>query len=256
MLPMTPVMPLVSPATKTNASLGKHTMVVRVLWAAIIAGFISGLVVSAVQAVKVTPLILEAETYESGAEGHNHSDDGATDASGAEHSHGEGAWAPQEGLERYVFTTLANVLTSVGFALLLVAGYTLSRREVDWQKGLLWGAAGFAACALIPAVTLPPEVPGAAGAAVEIRQLYWAGIAIVSALGIACFALAKSPMVRIPGALLVLGPIFLFPPHAEGHGTVPPELAAHFVTASLGTAAIFWLVLGALSALFYKRFTG
>ena len=39
-------------------------MIMRVLWAAILAGLLAGVVVSVVQAVKVTPLIHQAETFE------------------------------------------------------------------------------------------------------------------------------------------------------------------------------------------------
>ena len=232
-------------------------MIMRILWAALVAGILSGVVITGVQAVKVTPLIYEAETYE-GA-GHSHGEEAATTSEGAHdhgaHDHGE-AWAPHDGFERIFFTGLANVLTSVGFAFLLVAGFTLSKREMDWQRGLLWGLGGFAAFALIPGVILPPEVPGAAAAAVETRQLYWFGIAGVSAVGLMLCFLGKQMALRMLGAALAVGPVFLVSPHGEGHGTVPPELAAHFVAASLGTAAIFWACLGGLAGHFYQRFMG
>ena len=45
-------------------------MTVRILLAAIAAGLIAGLLMTPVQAVKVVPLIVQAETYETG--GHDH----------------------------------------------------------------------------------------------------------------------------------------------------------------------------------------
>lgn len=222
-------------------------MIMRVLWAALLAGLLAGMVVSVVQAIKVTPLIYQAETFEVAA-----SD--AQDAS-EDHSHADGEhWAPEDGLQRFLFTGLANILTSIGFAFLLVAGFALSRREVDWQKGLLWGLGGFAAFALIPGIVLPPEVPGAAAAALETRQFYWISIAVVCSGGLSLFAFAKAALWRVIGAVVALAPVFIASPHGEGQGSVPPELAAHFVAASLGTAAIFWIVLGGLSGHFYKRF--
>ena len=53
------------------------------------------------------------------------------------------AWGPRDGLERMLFTTLANVLTAVGYALILTACYTLLGRPVNGQTGVLWGVAGF-----------------------------------------------------------------------------------------------------------------
>ncbi len=222
-------------------------MIMRVLWAALLAGLLAGIVVSVVQAIKVTPLIYQAETFEVATSGAQEGSDGQSLADG-EH------WAPEDGLQRFLFTGLANVLTSIGFAFLLVAGFALSRREVDWQKGLLWGLGGFAAFALIPGMVLPPEVPGATAAALETRQIYWVSIAAVSAVGLALFAFSKVTLWRVVGALVALAPVFIASPHGEGQGSVPPELAAHFVAASLGTAAIFWIVLGGLSGHFYKRF--
>ena len=43
------------------------------------------------------------------------------------------------------------------------------------------------------------------------------------------------------------------PQPARIGGPVPPELAGHFVAASLVTAAIFWCALGWLSGTFWQR---
>ena len=229
-------------------------MIARVLFSAILAGSIAGLIVSLVQMQRVTPLIQAAETYEVAAPGetaqssHDHGGDVA------EPGHHHDAWAPEDGLERIAYTWGANVLTGSGFALLLVAGFVLSRREVDWQKGILWGLAGFAAFSLMPGVILPPEVPGAAAAPLHVRQALWLGVAVSTAAGIACFVFGKRFHWRALGALLALAPVVIATPHGEGHGSVPPELAAEFVAASLGAAAVFWLCLGGLSGFFYKRF--
>ncbi len=149
-------------------------MIARALLVAILAGLTAGLFVTAVQMVRVTPLILEAEIYESGA-----AHDQATGAGGAADAAAAAAtadepWAPDDGFERTVYTLLANILTGVGFGLLLAAVFTLRGRPVGWREGVLWGLGGFAVFALAPAVGLPPELPGTAAADLIERQIWWA----------------------------------------------------------------------------------
>jgi len=55
---------------------------------------------------------------------------------------------------------LTDVLTGIGFALLLVAGFALAGRAVGWREGLLWGLAAFVAFTLAPSLGLSPEPPG------------------------------------------------------------------------------------------------
>ena len=194
-------------------------MIGRVLIAALLAGLVAGLAAAVVQLHKVTPLILEAETYEvAGGGGHSHGEETHDDGTGA---HDHVAWAPEDGFERSAFTILANVLIGVGWALLLVGGFVLSRRRIDWRGGLLWGLAGFAAFALLPAIVLPPEVPGAVAAPVAIRQALWLGVALSGAVGLACLIFAKTVAVRVLGAVLVVAPLFIGTPHGEGHGARP-----------------------------------
>ena len=221
-------------------------MIARVLFSAILAGLLAGLTVSLVQMQRVTPLIDIAESFEVASD-HGHGADEA--ASGQDRA----AWSPRDGVERIAFTWLANIVTGTGFALLLVAGFVLSRREIDWRSGILWGLAGFAAFSLMPGVVLPPEMPGAAAAPLSLRQALWVGVAASTACGIACFAFGGKPAIKVLGAALVLGPVLIAAPHGDGHGTAPPELAAAFVSASFGAAIVFWLVLGGLAGFLYKR---
>jgi cobalt transporter subunit CbtA len=159
-------------------------------------------------------------------------------------------------LERAAYTWLANSLTGVAFGLLLVAGFLLCRRDIDWRKGVLWGLGGFAAFALAPAVVLPPEAPGAVAASIPLRQGLWALIAVATAGGLALVVFAKPWGLRLLGLVLILAPLAISTPHGEGIGNLPPELSAQFVTASLGAAALFWVTLGGLSGHFYRRFLG
>lgn len=216
-------------------------MIARVLLAALAAGVAAGLAATALQAARVTPLIVEAETYEASVP--------AGDA-----AHEEAAWAPEGGLERHAYSLLANVLTGVGFGLLLVAGYALRGRPVDLRRGLLWGLAGFAVFTLAPALGLPPELPGSLAAELGERQLWWFATVACTGAGLAAVVFAGRLVWKLAGAGLILLPHVVGAPQPTGlGGSAPPELSAEFAVASLVTAALFWAVLGAVSGHLFDR---
>ena len=225
----------------------------RLLLTALVAGVVSGLVITAIQHFTTTPLIHQAEKFEHASSGHSHSH--KTDDATVGHDHGEGAWAPSDGAERLFFTSLTNLIAGVAFGLLLVACFALHGRELDGRRGVLWGLGGFAVFALAPGLGLPPEVPGSMTAALIDRQGWWFAAALATAAGLALLVFGKKPV------LIVLGIVVLAAPHVIGAprpdaatgGAVPPELAAHFVAASLVTSAVFWAVLGWTSGTVYRR---
>lgn len=230
-------------------------MIPRVLLVALAAGIVAGLAATGLQELRVTPLILEAEAYESGTA---HGDTEAT----ASHDHGEaghdhaaaGAWTPENGLERRAYTLMSNVLTGIAFGLLLVAGYVLRGRRVDLRQGLLWGLAGFAVFNLAPALGLPPELPGSIAADLGERQLWWFGTVAATGLGLAAIVFAPRWPWKLAGAFLVVMPHAVGAPHPPVMGgAAPPELAAEFAVATVVVAALFWLVLGATSGYLFDR---
>ena len=234
-------------------------MLKQILSTALIAGFCGGVAVSLLQMALVTPLILEAETYESGgandptaaSPGETHSHD--SDPGGQPHEHGENAWEPQDGMERTLYTLLANIVTATGFALLLCAGYALYG-QVDARQGVFWGLAGFAAFGLAPALGLPPEIPGSVSAPLFDRQVWWLATVAGTISGIALAVLGRKISLRVLGGGLILLPHLVGAPHPESYGgSAPPELAAHFAVATLVTGAIFWIVLGGLSGFLFQK---
>ena len=74
---------------------------------------------------------------------------------------------------------LANLVTAIGFGLLLVAASEFAGGIAGWRQGLLWGLAGFAAFTLAPGLGLPPELPAMPAAELVPRQAWW--IATVAA---------------------------------------------------------------------------
>jgi len=238
----------------------------RILITALLAGFLGGVVISVVQAFTTTPIILHAEKYENqSGTGHDHSGLQTArtprlmlvhETAPAAGSGAEEPWAPADGIERTFYTALANVLTGVGFALVLVACFALSGRRVDGREGVLWGVAGFAIVGLAPALGLPPEVPGAMAAELGARQAWWFLCVALTAGGLWMLVFRSGVAWIAGGIVLIALPHLIGAPRPENiGGPVPPELAGHFAAASLVTAAIFWCVTGWLSGTFWKRFS-
>jgi len=211
-------------------------MIARILLVAIAAGVIAGAFITAAQGVKVIPLIYQAETFENAA-----SEKAAEPAVPAD-------WAPEAGFERVAYTLVANVLTGVGFGLLLTAAIVFASFDISWIAGILWGIGGFLAFSMIPAIGLPPEMPGMIAADIVDRQIWWTAAAACAAIGLALLAFGKGLAFKVLGVVIIAIPQVVGAPHAnlsEASSSVPAELAAQYVVATLATTALFWLVLGA-----------
>ena len=131
-----------------------------IVFASVISGFIVGVIVTVLQQFGTVPLILKAEVFEKAAESHQTTDPHqASDSHQAapahdhaghdhEHEHAAEAWEPKDGFERNAYTAAANVLTGIGFALLLAGFFSVQSgatgESVFWHQGLMWGLAGFA----------------------------------------------------------------------------------------------------------------
>ncbi len=242
-------------------------MLWRMIQTGLFAGFLTALIYSVVQAFTVTPLIFEAEVYEQAAGGHSHGPSIHLHQDGERHLHDEGEaagnatpvaaepWEPADGIERYGSTFLANMFTSVGFAFVMVAAFAIRGKPVNMRAGLWWGLAGYAIFALNPSLGLPPEVPGAAAAPLEIRQAWWFGAMAATAIGLGLLVFAKPVWLRLLGVPVILLPHIIGAPHPTGiePGPVPPELASLYVVWALVTALFFWLMLGASAGEIYRR---
>jgi len=208
-----------------------------------VAGMLSGIFATAVQAVRVMPLILAAETIEKSAELAKH--EHAEEAGGAIAPHGHDAWAPQDGLERTFYTLLTNVLAGVAFSLILVAAILLTNSVLTLKAGLVWGLGGFIAFVLAPNFGLPPELPGMQAADLQQRQIWWVITVAATAGALLIFAFRQRPLWIIVGlALLLIPHIFGAPTPVIHDSQIPAELAANFAVATLVTSFLFWLFLG------------
>lgn len=240
-------------------------MIKRIAQTAGFAGLLAAIVLTLLQSLWVTPLILQAETYENAAPavevatGHKHADAAVAHDHEHDHEHGAGhshdgqAWAPEDGWQRVLSTGLSNLVVAVGFALMLAGLFTLRAPGRAWQ-GLLWGLGGFATFSLAPSAGLPPELPGTAAADLLLRQYWWIGTAAATAVGLGLLVFGRHVALRIGGVLLLALPHLIGAPQPAVHESLAPAaLADEFVLASLLTNALFWSALGLAAAWFFAR---
>lgn len=224
----------------------------RLFGAALVAGLLVGLLTALLQQFTTTPLIKAAETYEVSVPAHVSAPASAS-AVPTDHDHAE-AWKPAEGLQRFLSTSGASILISVGFALVLTALMALKGDRLSARTGLLWGVAGFAAVALAPAFGLPPELPGMPVADLSARQTWWFATVAATGAGFWLIAFSQSRIsIAVAVALIAIPHIFGAPVPPPGDSHLPAGLAARFVSVSLGVAAAFWCALGATSGFLFNR---
>ncbi|SDB41975.1 CbtA family protein [Bauldia litoralis] len=224
-----------------------------IVFSAFGAGLVVCVVISALQFFTTEPLILHAEQFEGTADsGHHH--DAATPA----HDHGDaGDWAPADGFERRAYTVLANLVLGAAVSLILLAAMVLRGDRIDARHGLLWGAAGFVAASLMPALGLPPELPGTPAADLVDRQVWWLATVVASAAGIALIAFGRHWAVKAAGLALFVLPHVIGAPPPPGHEVAyPGALAGEFVIASLVVSAVLWTLAGFSAGWLHRRLSG
>ena len=203
-----------------------------------IAGFAAGLAVAALQSVTTWPLIRAAESFEIHPP----------------HDHDHGAAQEEDAPPPVALTVLADVLTGVGFGLLLTGGFALSGATIDAKRGAVWGAAGFAAFAAAPALGLLPSPPGAVEAELVARQLWWVLTAVCTAAALALIAFRRSWIAIAIAVALLVAPHIVGAPKVMTDSNLPEALEWRFAAASLGTTLVFWLLLGTLAGWISARF--
>lgn len=230
--------------------------------AAALSGLISGLFITVVHEVSTTRVIIAAEAFE-GAAPEAAAVEGAAATETPTHEgeaaasddHGEGAWAPADGFERSFYTGVADVLTGIGFALVLLAGYRIWGGRITWRTGLCWGLVGFAAVVLAPGLGLPPELPGTEAAALGSRRAWWVATAVLTAGGLGLIFLGRRFWLAVLGIVAIVLPHAIGAPQPAEHAMLAPaDMARQFIVTATIAGLLFWVVLGGLTGYFYNRF--
>jgi cobalt transporter subunit CbtA len=222
-------------------------MYARLLISALFAGAAAGLLAGFLQLYFVQPVLLHAELYENGTLVHF-----GADKALAVHPDLPGFDAMRDGLS-LVFT----MLTYTGYALIMLALMSIAEDRgavIDGRTGILWGIAGFVTFHLAPGFSLAPEVPGAAGADITARQIWW--FATAGAAGVALWLIAFGRSWALWGAAVVL----LLAPHVIGApepdvftGPAPTEIGALYAARALGVGLAAWVMLGCCAGYFWQR---
>ncbi|MBD9372647.1 CbtA family protein [Rhizobium sp. ARZ01] len=250
-------------------------MIVKYLLAALVAGLFSGALMTVAQEARVIPLILHAEEYEGGGaetapagtgtethlqttQEHSALDLGAALSKvgsylspvSVAYAHGGAAHDEEEGgimfgMSRFSGTLLANLVAGAGFGLLLAGVSLVTGNPITVANGALWGAAGWLAVHLLPAIGLPPELPGFPAADLAERQVWWLGTVALSAGGLYLLILKDGLGAKVAGMALIAAPhVYGAPQPTDLASDVPAVLGAEFAVAALATTLFFWIVLG------------
>ena len=231
----------------------------QLFWPGLIAGVLAGLVLSMIQEISVIPLIHKAETYEEGYINDQQGNTGSVNTD-TDHQSGE-AWTQDDGLKRRINTYVLNSILGIGYGLLISVALALYRKKsissvINWKTGLVWGLAGYVVFQLAPAAGLLPQLPGAISADIEYRTLWWIMCVILTALGLGLALLTKMIPLRALGIIVFFLPHIIGAPQPEYPGGIAPqELADSFVTASLISSLVFWIIMGILTAEISKYIT-
>ncbi len=231
-------------------------MLRTVLVVGLLAGLAAGLATAVLQHFTTVPLILAAEAYETAAADGvalaAHGDDAPAAVPG--HAHGAAAWSPADGIERTLATSVATVVSAIGFSLVLMAAMLLAGERITPARALAFAAAGFAATGLATGLGLAPVLPGSAAGPVLDRQVWWFATAIATAGGLYLMLRVRTAVALAAGAILVALPHLVGAPQAEGYASlVPAELAAHFASTSLVVHAAFWAMVGVATGWLWQR---
>lgn len=221
----------------------------RTIFSSLFVGLLAGLILSLFQVLTINPIIFEAESFEI-EQAHDH----------ASHDHSEGMWAPSDGIERTVYTVMANAAAGIAFSailLSLMSQLQLQRvTRLSLIKGAGWGVAGFLVFFVAPGIGLPPEIPGVDAQAIEHRQVWWLLAVISAAAGLLLIAFTPVKF-KVAGAVALALPYLIAAPRHEGATFLHPDAEVvatltrlhhdFIITSGIGSLA-FWLVLGVISA--------
>jgi cobalt transporter subunit CbtA len=221
----------------------------QIVWTALIVGAVVGVMVTLVQSLYVVPLIEQAVALESSVPSHPMI---STLSEGHNQPADFNAHVDQN---RWLYTGLSNIMSAMGFALLLTAAMSLVT-PVNWQRGMLWGLAGYTVFFVAPSLGLPPELPGSWQAALGERQLWWAITVVLTTVGLGMATFSESFWLKGLGIIpLILPHVVGAPLLAVDGGTVPELMNHEFLIATAITSLIFWLAIGTLNGWIYPKLT-
>jgi cobalt transporter subunit CbtA len=213
-----------------------------IVFSALVAGALTGVVSSALHLTTTVPLIEQAEVFE-----HEASESGSAISESAHEEHAHSHAEPRSDYQRGALTVLATVLAYIGFALVVSAAGTVTGTLFGWWSGLIWGFAGFAAFTLAPSFGLPPELPAMPAAELGARQLWWVFTVILTFSGMGIAFYFRSPAGVIAAVALVLIPHIVGAPQpVDETSPIPGDLHATFEITTIVVSLVSWSLMGTI----------
>ncbi|MET3855330.1 CbtA family protein [Rhizobium sp. OAE497] len=207
----------------------------RLFFLALVAGVVGGVIASTLNIAINVPTIMEAEVFEHVAEHQT-----AADQAPHEHKH-------VSVVRRNLITLAAMVLAFVGYAFLVSVVAEVGGGLRTWSSGLLWGMGGFLAFNLVPAIGLPPELPGMPAADLGERQLWWLCCAFGTAGAMLLATNVRNAAAYVASLVLLAAPFLFGAPTVDDVATlVPEELQRHFVLGTLAAGLVAWVAMGVM----------
>ena len=223
-------------------------MIGRLVLAALIAGMAAGVILSGIQHLRITPIILAAEVYEKAAEA-------AAPAVETNPGHDAMAWEPADGWQRALSTSVSSLLAGAGFALALAGISLLTGIAITPANGLIWGVCGFLAVTVATGAGLPPELPGMPAGDLMARQIWWVGTIVATGIGLYLISVRRElSWIAVAVVLLALPHVIGAPQPSTEATNVPAGLAAAFVSNTVAAAAVFWSLIGLFLGLALQKF--
>lgn len=212
---------------------------------AFVIAIIAGAIFSIYQTVFITPIILEAETYEVSEPIVDQVE----------------VWSPDEGIERLGWSFLSNFLVCFSYALILLSFMSFKPPSTAFI-GLFWGGSAYLIIFAAPALGLPPEIPGMEAAYLEGRQGWWIITIILTALSLWLIAF-ENIVNKVIGLVLMTVPHIIGAPQPEIHGfdnDNPIAVAAltdlwhQFILQSSLANALLWVCIGLAAGILTKKY--
>ncbi len=228
-------------------------MIKKVFIVAIISGIISGIFLGTVQKIQTVPLILEAEQYEGGKLISYDQNKIQVKEHHEEHDESSNVWGPENGFERTAFTYGADIILAIGFSFVLISLY-IYISNVSIKTGLIASIIGYSSFFLIPSLGLSPEIPGMVAAPLYLRQIWWISTVLLSLIALSVLFFNSNIKYKLISILAIFVPFIIGAPLPSFEaGTAPQELLEKFVESAYITNGLFWLVLGMISSVLYKK---
>lgn len=224
----------------------------------LIVGLIAGTIIGILTLLFITPLILQAELYET-----------TEDYGKLAKPHVEQTFSHDKQTkllwQRNLLTIAGTVLLIVCYSIIFHLIYPFFPISNQWIKGLILGFIGFLLFNFIPSLGLPANPPGIEYAAkVTVRQKWWFSLLICesTAVALSMFFFTYYQKGILPKKYLFLGiilsssiifiPFFLGIPNTTIESVVPDQIISRFRQRSIMINFITWILLGTLATLFMK----